>query len=52
MNKNTLINNKVNTKIISSMLEKSSLLIKLDYEIEKRKIIKLFGYNLIKKGSK
>ena len=40
--------NKSNTKIKSSMLEKFSMIIKLDYEIENRKVIKLFGYNFFK----
>ena len=49
MDKDVMIKaNKSNTKIISSMLEKSSMIIKLDYEIENRKVIKLFGYNFFK----
>ena len=49
MDKNEIIkDNEADTKIISSILEKSSLIIKLIYEINKRKYIKLLGYNFFK----
>ena len=38
MDKNLMIkDNKCSNKMISSMLEKSSMIIKLDYEIKKKK---------------
>ena len=43
---------KANSIIISSKLEKSSLIIKLVYEIEKRKIIKFFDDNFYKLNKK
>ena len=53
MNKNEIIKEtRVNNKNISSTFEKSSLIIKLVYEINKRKYIKLLGYNFFKQNKR
>ena len=44
--------NEINNKIISSSLEKSSLIIKLVYEIKETKFITLFGENFFKRNEK
>ena len=51
MDKNEIIKEiRVNKKIIGSTFEKSSLIIKLVYEINKRKYLKLLGCNFFKQN--
>ena len=53
MDKNKMINdNKANKETIGSMPEKSSLKIKLVYEVENRKVISLFSYIFFKLNKK
>ena len=53
MDKNEITKaNEANNKIISSTLEKSSLIIKLVYEIKEAKVITLFGENFFKQNKK
>ena len=53
MDKNENIKDiKANNQIISSTLEKSSLIIKLVYEIKKKKYIKLFDYYFFKRNKR
>ena len=53
MNKNEIIKEtRVNNKNISLTFEKSYLIIKLVYEINKRKYIKLLGYNFFKQNKR
>ena len=53
MDKNEIIKDfKTNNKFLSSKFEKSSLLIKLAYEINKKKYIKLFGYKFFNRNKR
>ena len=53
MDKNEIIkDNDTNNKIISSTIEKSSIIIKLVYEFKDEEYIKLFGSNFFKQNKR